>query len=917
MLQFSQPGAIVSLINDRKKPIFFLGAGASKQSGIKLASEIVEEAAKWKYCIQQGMDMNDPRLTMSDWKKWLQTFPWYTEDYSTIYPRIVEEFLHPVQAKKDFFLKIINPRIPSSKGYEKLSELLHLGLLDTVLTTNFDNCLYHAGVQIRKTELQSIKTPSDYSQFSYTPIYPQVVYLHGSVEHYTDQNLINEVQNLNSEIVSMLKPLLKDRPLVVIGYRGAEPSIMNDLLLNQLQFTNNFRQGVYWCILKKESEKFSNIEESFTPLLKDFASKLGNNFQLVTIDGFDELLEKELWGKLAATQIDVKNLNVNLSLITDIQRDAVSSLRKNTLGPVEIAFIRERIKNYSERLRVKVYNDDEWLHEQMIRLRIAESIGESVELTKSGILLFSSRTQEYVPASFVVLKFIGNPDWLKKITSFLTEKEIDTMVDYSMGYITREIKGNIWNQLNEVTDALALINRPYRLKGETSENVYPYPTLALKEIIVNSLVHRDYLIDEFVRIDVYEDCIIFTSPGGLVEEVKRQLSTESLEVEIKKGNKGIKGYRNPVIADIFYGAGAMDKEGSGLSDVVKQVTNNSSTVSFGVTTDEKYFEVKIYKRIEEFDEDTKTATPIKINESSKFACNLLEVLNLPAKVFHASTVARIPKDISKILGETWNPPCLLARERLWSFYDLTEYQNPLRKCVDVGTVEELSLEEFISQSGNTIEFVRMLNQCIIEHMFSIGLRVDVKKKRAYFTKTFEETAKEITYQARLKKATRTVARPKINSNSGKISYWEHKSIWFKFEQLGNKWYLIINPAYVFTTDGIKNLLKSERVNILSTRKASRDYNMAVHNDLTFWSNYLSNGNENAFLLRMNNKEINDGTKIGPIPPSIVVSSRMPTVVVNDISVSEDYVEPAELIDLDQVEKELEKLAIEENLENKK
>lgn len=139
MFKVGQAGSIVSLfLSQGIKPIFLLGAGASKQSGIKLVAEIVEEVAKWAYCRDNGISPDDPRLTMSDWKKWLTKFPWYTEDYGVLYPIIIEELLIPRQARKDFFLKIINPDVPASIGYEKLAELMAMNLIDTVLTTNFD-----------------------------------------------------------------------------------------------------------------------------------------------------------------------------------------------------------------------------------------------------------------------------------------------------------------------------------------------------------------------------------------------------------------------------------------------------------------------------------------------------------------------------------------------------------------------------------------------------------------------------------------------------------------------------------------------------------------------------------------------------------------------------------------------------------
>jgi predicted HTH transcriptional regulator len=97
--------------------------------------------------------------------------------------------------------------------------------------------------------------------------------------------------------------------------------------------------------------------------------------------------------------------------------------------------------------------------------------------------------------------------------------------------------------------------------------------MALKELLVNALVHRAYDQEHRLRIDVDTKFIRFTNPGGLVDAVFQQVNTR-LQEQIELGTRGITGYRNPVIADLFYGAGAMDKEGSGLPDVHSQVMQN-------------------------------------------------------------------------------------------------------------------------------------------------------------------------------------------------------------------------------------------------------------------------------------------------------------------------------------------------------
>jgi hypothetical protein len=62
---------------------------------------------------------------------------------------------------------------------------------------------------------------------------------------------------------------------------------------------------------------------------------------------------------------------------------------------------------------------------------------------------------------------------------------------------------------------------------------------------------------------------------------------------------------------------------------------------------------------------------------------------------------------------------------------------------------------------------------------------------------------------------------------------------FSFEQFGREWVLQILPSYVFTKDGEDTYLHYSRIGALATRKAARDFNMQVYNDLVFWTAMLS------------------------------------------------------------------------------
>src|SRR5690606_34545912 len=156
------------------------------------------------------------------------------------YPTIIQNLLGVKRDRREFFERLISPGIQPNVGYRSLARLLGEGWLSTVLTTNFDHCLEDARVIENKPHLLiSIKTKDDLVRLSSSPRDPQLIYLHGSVEHYSDKNLLGEVTELHPDFLERLVPMLRDHPVVVIGYRGAETSIMCNLFLDQREATLN------------------------------------------------------------------------------------------------------------------------------------------------------------------------------------------------------------------------------------------------------------------------------------------------------------------------------------------------------------------------------------------------------------------------------------------------------------------------------------------------------------------------------------------------------------------------------------------------------------------------------------------------------------------------------------------------------
>lgn len=885
-MQVGSIGRLYSLLKSRPKPVLLLGAGASVRSGIPGAAGVVERAARWGYANQHGRSEEDPRLQRSDWLPWLQQQPWFDQNAPLVdnYPAVVQHLLQPRHARAEFFRKLLSPGIEPSPGYDKLAEFLHLQLIHTVLTTNFDSLLMDTRAQKGRPHfINAIQTSADYTKFTTDPQYPQLVYLHGSVDHYTDKNLIEEVQRLDPQLINNLLPLLRDRPLIVVGYRGAEPSVMRHLLIENAETCHFYRHGIFWCRRANESS------QELPPMVEELTKTIGENFSIVDIDGFDELFARDLWA---------------LNLDADLTFSAPDSTTPHRHSPtfdmspagvplkyLDWSTLHTRILQYAEALKLSIPSqvDRNWISEQLFNLNLAvrESNPVTETLTNAGVLLFGQHPEHRIASAITRIKAVGSHEWLKRV--HLTA---DGKGDESEEFEST-ISGNLWEQFEQITQFLGAFNRPFRLKGEVSENVVPYPPLALKEVIVNALVHRDYRMSGNIEILVTSSSIRISNPGGLVEEVQHRVELGSIESEIRRGRRGIKGYRNPVLADLFYGGGEMDKRGSGLSDVLRDVRNNGGDVRFGPNDGNTAFEIEIFSRPEAVDQLTGTASPL-VATTSRYAANVLEVTKIPPYLYHAGTSVRSLQEVWDEAADDWIPPFLLNDDRFFSFYDLEARNNPLSRLLDGGDCETLTTAEFSSTPTGSRRLVQLLNMTFEAHLYRLGLFVDKKRKRAYFPKE-EDGPRVISYQARLRKATRTVVKARISSRTEKVQYWEHQALSYRFEQFGDTWALVLEPGYVFTFNGLKGLLASERVNKLSTQRASRDYNNAVLNDISFWLWVIAKGEIGPFdlapeplvsdLLPGETRAVSH-TVIQP-EAHVTLMARFPTVVVTDSTLLEE------------------------------
>lgn len=143
-----------------------------------------------------------------------------------------------------------------------------------------------------------------------------------------------------------------------------------------------------------------------------------------------------------------------------------------------------------------------------------------------------------------------------------------------------------------------------------------YDEIAIREAIVNAIIHRQYTtVGAEVTIDIYDDRIVITSPGPMVSGV---LINKELEDNIPSI------IRNPILADIFARMKFMDRRGSGFDKIINGTNrlfdDNKNHVEFYAT--ETHFSVVIYNaNYENSDRGTINGT---INENEKIVYTLMK-----------------------------------------------------------------------------------------------------------------------------------------------------------------------------------------------------------------------------------------------------------------------------------------------------
>lgn len=320
--------------------------------------------------------------------------------------------------------------------------------------------------------------------------------------------------------------------------------------------------GVYdpHDLQKKVNEQCLQMEPVVRPLLT-VVEKDEKFFVSAEIPGID-IIERPCFyrgkGRLKGSYTRIGDSDEPMTEYEVYSYEAFRRKYQDDIRPVHRATLRsldqQKLGEYIDKLKAGKPHlsaiDEETIYELM-------SIKRNDEITLMAVLLFSPYPQAYFPQLCITAVVV--PGTELGVEGTAGERFLDN----------QRIEGSIPEMLDA---AIAFVRRNMRTKTivnpETGkrEDRTDYPITAVREAVLNSLVHRDYSIHTEgmpIQIIMFDDRIEIHNPGGIYGRIK-----------VDQLGKVQPDTRNPVLATALEVLGATENRYSGIPTIRKELKKN-------------------------------------------------------------------------------------------------------------------------------------------------------------------------------------------------------------------------------------------------------------------------------------------------------------------------------------------------------
>lgn len=224
-----------------------------------------------------------------------------------------------------------------------------------------------------------------------------------------------------------------------------------------------------------------------------------------------------------------------------------------------------------------------------IRRMIRETGGDSYEKLRSveQKLTFNSAKAEFAKrkvsfgtSQIATLGMMNSDRIYTNLALLLSEQCVHTIKTAIFQDTTQqafkdrqEFTGSLFKQINDVYDYLNMNNKTAATFNKLLRiDNRDYPETALREALLNAVVHREYSASGSILIKIFSDRAEFISPGGLVSGI-----------EIEDIMSGYSACRNSELAAVFYRLQLIEAYGTGILKIFETYKTSLAQPKIEVT----------------------------------------------------------------------------------------------------------------------------------------------------------------------------------------------------------------------------------------------------------------------------------------------------------------------------------------------
>lgn len=191
--------------------------------------------------------------------------------------------------------------------------------------------------------------------------------------------------------------------------------------------------------------------------------------------------------------------------------------------------------------------DDRDIKDKMASLRLYDKVRDCP--TNAAMLLFGRNVEYFFPGAYIQYVQFEGKDNASEIVN------------------QNEFRGNLLSMLPVLTtfvETSVVKKWPVPISALQEKIQYNYPEWAIRELLMNAVMHRDYSGNTPTKFYIYSDRLEITNPGGLYGNARPE------------NFPTVNDYRNPVLSEALKVLGYVNKYNRGVARVQQDLMDNGN-----------------------------------------------------------------------------------------------------------------------------------------------------------------------------------------------------------------------------------------------------------------------------------------------------------------------------------------------------